>query len=761
MRRISLTLPVIFLVHAALAQRHDIRGVVQDQDGTELPLAHITLLPDSMITAADADGKFALSARKGDIAIVVSYTGYHTLRHAFFHDNDTTLTIALSPRANELREVEVVSQRYSQQDLFESTRTSTTTLTQEDINAIPVLGGEADVIKTLQLLPGTLRGVEGSADLFVRGGAADQNLLLLDDAPIYNSSHLFGFLSVFNPDIIEKVDAINGGFPAEYGGRLSSILDVKTKNQIAERTRVSGDIGVIASRLFIEQPVLKDKLSFWITGRRTYVDQIVKRFSEEELPYHFYDLNGKLIFQPSKTDNIQFSFYSGDDVLDWFRDRNNDGDGITTTFVSGNNSQSLRWQHQGAHGWNSHVTLIRSKYRYDISNAFEENSLLAVSDIEDVGAKVLFEKSDASRRSTIKTGIDWTQHRVSPNVINTAGTIAELMESSATEGRKANELGIHIQKEWSPMPKWVFNTGVRVSGALVSDKSYVNPEPRFSGRYAIDDNNSVKFSYSRMVQYIHRVSSSAVSAPTDIWYPVTDEIRPQASHQFAVAWHRFFPSEKLFLSTEAYYKRMNNLIGYEEGTNLFFNTDFQSKLIQGKGRAYGLEVLLRKEAGKFTGWISYTLSWSWRQFDEISNGNWFYSRYDRRHNGAIVTQYALGKRWAVSMVWEVISGSRFTPVIGQYIVLAPTLTGVDLIPVYSSVNGVKLADTHRLDVGLKFKSRPGRKFQWQWFAGVYNAYNRANPVGINIEQDETDGSLRYEQPGLFGLIPFISYGFRF
>jgi hypothetical protein len=264
-----------------------------------------------------------------------------------------------------------------------------------------------------------------------------------------------------------------------------------------------------------------------------------------------------------------------------------------------------------------------------------------------------------------------------------------------------------------------------------------------------------------MVQYLHRISNSAISSPTDIWYPVTSSIKPQVSHQWAAAWQKKLPDEKLFLSLESYYKTMEQLIGYEEGTNLFFNTDFESKLIQGRGRAYGLEVLLRKESGKLSGWISYTLSWSRRQFDEINAGGWFPSRYDRRHNGAIVVQYALSRRWAVSMVWEFISGARFTPVIGQYAVFAPTLAGVDLVPVYSGINEVKLADTHRLDLGVKFKSKPGKKFRWEWFGGVYNAYNRASPIGIAIEQDEVDNSLRYVQPGLFGLIPFITYGFKF
>jgi hypothetical protein len=296
---------------------------------------------------------------------------------------------------------------------------------------------------------------------------------------------------------------------------------------------------------------------------------------------------------------------------------------------------------------------------------------------------------------------------------------------------------------------------------VVTNKYYLFPEPRISVRYSLNQSQALKFSYSRMVQYMHRISNSAVSSPTDIWYPVTDSIRPQTSHQLALAWQRKLRGKDIFVSIEGYFKTMHQLIGYEEGTNLFLNTDFESRLIQGMGRAYGLEFLLKKNSGKLTGWLSYTLTWSHRQFDGINGGKWFPSRYDRRHNGAVVAQYAFNRRWALSMVWEFISGSRFTPVIGQYVLFAPTLTGADLIPVYSGINEVRLAPSHRLDIGLKFKSKPSRKFRWQWFAGVYNVYNRANPIGINIEQDELDGSLRYTQPGLFGLIPFLSYGFKF
>ncbi len=749
---------LLFLPFIGWGQLISIQGNVKDASLEILPFAHIMILPDTLVALSDEKGNFSLKVKPGEKIIQVSYTGYETDTHSLIVNSDTTIFFVLEPGVNQLTEVVIKSDRY-REELFNSTRSGTQIIGQKDINAIPVLGGEADLIKTLQLLPGTIRGVEGSSDLFVRGGAADQNLVLLDDAPIYNTSHLFGFLSVFNPDILDKVEAINGAFPAQYGGRLSSILDVKTNSEVAQQTHLSGDIGLIATRLYLEQPIVKDKASFWIAGRRTYVDQVVK-VVKQELPYFFYDLNGKLILKPSVRDDVLISFYSGEDILDLFRDRNGDGDGFLTRFSSGNSSQSLQWKHKGMAGWKTQTSLLRSKYRYNITNVFEDNELLATSDIEDWGARVIARKDSIGNRNfSLATGLDWTRHVVSPNVLNTSGTISELLKSSETSGRIANEFAVFAETEWSPATRWRLSGGVRGSMAIVKGKNYCTPEPRLAARYTLFENQNLKFSYSRMAQYMHRISNSAVSSPTDIWYPVTDSIQPQTSHQVSAAWQRSLPTKNISFSVEGYYKSMSQLIGYEEGTNLFLNTDFESKLIQGRGRAYGFEFLVRKESGKLTGWISYTLSWSWRQFDEVNQGKWFPSRYDRRHNGAIVAQYALHKRWAVSAVWEFISGSRFTPVIGQYIVFAPTLTGVDLIPVYSGINEVKLANTHRLDLGIKFKSKPEKKFQWQWFAGVYNGYNRANPIGINIEQ-QPDGSLKYEQPGLFGLLPFISYGFK-
>jgi hypothetical protein len=751
----------LFLIPAvSVAQHAVLNGIVRNAEGEVLPLANVRLLPDSVVTTADAHGRFDIVSKAGEKHIFVSFTGYETLHREFVLHSDTLIHFMLFPGVSQLKEITVDAERYSSEDLIQSTRTGTTTLTQKDINAIPVLGGEADVIKTLQLLPGTVRGVEGSSDLFVRGGAADQNLVLLDGAPIYNTSHLFGFLSVFNPSILDNVEAINGGFPAEFGGRLSSILNISSHARVADRTRVSGDIGLIASRIYVEQPLVKNKASFWIAGRRTYIDKVVQAVGEQ-LPYFFYDINGKLILQPAVNDKLEFSFYNGDDILDIFRDRDNDGNGFLTSFASGNASQSFQWGHTFGGSWASSLSLTRSSYDYNISNIFEENELTALSDIEDYSAKIIFRNDSLAGNASFQVGAEWIRHSISPNIVNTAGSFAAILESSASGGKLAHELAVHAQHEFLLTPELLVNAGLRMSAGLANGVNYFVPEPRFSIRYAWSKKHSLKVSYSRMAQYMHRISNSAVSTPTDVWYTITDEIAPQTSHQVALAWQRFSAARGIFFSAETYYKDMRNLIGYEEGTNLFFNTDFESKLVQGRGRAYGLELLLRKEAGKFTGWISYTLSWSRRQFDDVNRGRWFPSRYDRRHNGAIVSQYKLGKRWAASLVWEFISGARFTPVVGQYVVVAPTLTGVDLVPLYSQVNQVRLADTHRLDAGIKFMSKPGRKFQWQWFAGVYNVYNRASPVGMMIEQDEMDGSLRYIQPGLFGLLPFISYGFKF
>ena len=736
------------------------KASVTDSDGEVLPFACILVLPDSVSSITSENGTTTLEVSPGNKRFAVKYIGYEGVELEIFIRKDTSITFNLTPKPDLLNEVIITSRRYSQENLVSSASSGTVSLKRKDITALPAIGGEADVIKALQLLPGSTRGVEGSSDIFVRGGAADQNLVLLDDFPIYNTSHLFGFLSVFNSDILEEVKAVHGGFSAESGGRLSSILHITSNNHIAEKTYVSGEIGLIASRLYIEQPLVKEKLSVWVAGRRSYIDQVFKA-TGEEIPYYFYDLNGKIIYKPSKSDQLELSYYGGQDIFNYSRNRDKDGYEFSSKYNSGNTSQTLQWKHQHFNGWNTKLSINRTTFQYYINNSFKDNQLISFSDIEDYGAKVFFANDSIWKNTGLKTGFEWTRHEVSPLIINSTGFFSDLRESSSnTIRQEMHEAAAFLQHDWTLSRRLLVSTGFRGSMALLEHKKYFMPEPRFSLRYSIRDHQSIKLSYSRMAQFMYRISNSTISSPTDIWYPVSDETPPQSSHQVSTAWHSFIPAYNIFISTEAYYKDMQNLIGYEEGTNLFINSDFASKLIQGTGRAYGFEFLMRKETGRLSGWLSYSLSWAWRRFDGLNNGNWFPSRYDRRHNGAVVMNYKLHSRWEASLVWEYLSGSRFTPILGQYVVTSASYNGIELIPVYSRINQVKLADSHRLDLGIKFKSKLEGRFRWHLFAGVNNVYNRASPVGIFIEKNKK-GQLQYTQPGLFGLLPFFSFGFNF
>ena len=730
---------------------------MQGKEREVLPFANIMVTPDSMIVAADSLGRFVIRLLPGPKDMVISYAGQAVLITSFSLHGDTAVVFDVQEQLRALDEVAIRANRYGSEGLVQSTRTGTTMLTGADLSAIPSIGGEADVLKTFQLLPGMVRGMDGSTDIFVRGGAADQNLVLLDGVPVYNPSHLFGFLSVFNSDIIEKAEAINGGFPAPLGGRLSSILDIGTKNHIASKTKVTGSVGLLASRLYIEQPLVKDKVSIWMAGRRTYVDHLAKVIGEE-VPYYFYDFNGKVTFKLSNRDMVSFSHFNGRDIFDLYRDRNDDGRGVSTSFRSGNTSQSLQWTRQYGRGWKSQVNLFRSSFRYNVENAFARNELTAYSDIEDIGAKVTLNKFAQGGRLT--TGLEWIRHRLNPNVVNTIGYVYGLPEESATPQKTLHEGAVFAEYDWELSARFLLSAGLRAAWASVDDQVFVAPEPRATLRYAINGDNALKISYSRMTQFIHRVSNAAISLPTDIWYPTTDSIQPQRAHQYTVAWNSFKKEHDIFISAEAYYKDLQHQIDYKQGANLFLNPDFHSQLIQGDGKAYGLELLLRKESGKWTGWISYALAWSWRRFEDSNNHEWFLSRYDRRHNGALVVQYQFHDRWAASAVWEYISGARFTPIVGAYVTPAPTIMGLDVVPQFTSINDVKLSDTHRLDLGIKYNSKPGKPFSWQWFIGVNNAYNRTNPIGILIEEDD-NGNYRYVQPGLFGLLPFVSYQFEF
>jgi hypothetical protein len=639
---------------------------------------------------------------------------------------------------------------------------SVITLPTKNLKSIPSIGGEVDVLKVVQLLPGVAKGVEGGTGMFVRGGDADQNLVVLDEAIVYNVGHLFGFFSVFNPDAVKDLTLTKGAFPAYYGGRLSSVLDIRMNEGNASGLHGSGGIGLLSSRLTLEGPIIEDKMSFLISGRRTYIDQVFK-LASLNLPYYFYDLNTKVNYTINHKNRIYVSSYFGNDVLRVSTDVSDSGSSSEDIFGFGfelkNITQTVRWNHLFSEKIFSNTSFIHTLFNYDIRGSFDENNLLIQSEVRDFGIKSDFTNYYNSK-STLKYGVHVINHRFRPNIISTSGEISDFLASQQGDIQQSLESAIYGNYEWNMDTSTTISGGLRLSSSAVSGKFYGGYEPRFSAKRNIGKNGAVKASYSRMYQYMHRVSSSSVALPTDLWYPITKNIKPQNADQVAVGYHYFYPKANTLFTVEAYYKWMRNLIEYKEGTNLILNNNFEESLLQGNGKAYGFEFLAKRDVGRLTGWAGYTLSWSKRQFDGLNGGKEFWARFDRRHDISLVMNFELSKRHILSAVWVYSSGSRFTPIIGQYFIPNAALTDIEIIPIYTERNAVALNASHRLDFNWVIKNKKERRFKYEWHIGGYNMYNRATPFSIRIVPDE-NGGYKYEQPGLFGFIPSIAFNFNF
>ena len=726
-------------------------------DQSVLPFASIVL--NDFGATTNESGKFSLRVPKGKYIMKITFLGFAQHEGVIELNSDTSVTVNLIPSSNELQEFVIEEEAYYGEEQLENSQMSTISLNPNEIKAIPSLAGEADLIKVAQLLPGVSKGIEGGTDFFVRGGDADQNLVLLDGATVYNTGHLFGFMSVFNPDAIGEVTMINGAFPSYYGGRLSSILDIRTQSEIPNITEIDGSIGLISSRLTIRKPFKQQRMSFMLSGRRTYIDQVLARANAEvQLPYYFYDLNGRFDYHISQKDQLFVSGYFGADILDYSRSNSSDTASFRSNFTIKNNSQSFGWKHFYSNSKYSDLSLSRTYYAYNINNSFEDNGIDLSSDLEDYAIRYKMQ-TYMSDSSEFVWGGSLITHSISPSILNTRGIISDIVSSSKGRRLSIIEGAVYGHLEKDLNFRWRLNMGYRHSFAVADGTFYHNYEPRISFRMKIDENSSLKGSYSRMSQYMHRVSSSAISLPTDVWFSVTKDIKPQTADQVVVGYLRTFPKANLFVSVESYYKNMNNLTEYEEGSNLVLSTDFEDQLIQGTGNSYGIETLIRRKGKRWQGWVSYTLSWTNRYFADLNNSMWFPAKYDRRHNVSIVGQYDITKRITFSAVWEYISGARFTPIIGQYTVLNPAYSGVEIIPVYSERNAVGLSDAHRLDIGLIISSKEERRFKSKWQFGIYNVYNRATPVSLIIVNE--NGGYKYVEPGLFGLIPSVSYNFEF
>jgi hypothetical protein len=746
--------------------------LVNQENGEDLIFASVSVKGTTHGVSSNEYGFYSLTIKpahikEGKVTIVVSYLGFEKQEYSLDAIKNVRLDVKLKNKATQLKSFKVIASKTDKEAELRSPEMSITRIQVKNITKLPSISGEVDIIKVMQLLPGVSGGLEGTTGMFVRGGDADQNLVLIDESTVYNIGHLFGFFSVFNPDAIKDMTIIKGAFPSNYGGRLSSILDIKMKEGHDKKIHGQGGIGLLSSRLTLEGPIVKEKASFLISGRRTYIDQVFK-ISGSNLPYYFYDFNGKVNVKLNKNNRLFYSTYLGKDILS-FNSSNENGNSQEESdekfgfgFKLGNHTNSLRWNHIYNEKLFSNLSFISTSFKYDILGSFGSNNISIRSNIIDLGLKADYDWYK-SEKNHIKFGGAFTNHVFKPNIVNTTGEINEFLKSNEGERLTTQEVALYTHSEYDISSLLKIKAGARFSGALATKKFYTGFEPRISGRYMLSKNDAIKASYSRMKQYMHRVSSSTVTLPTDLWYPITDNIKPQKSDQIAIGYNHLFKKVKTLFELEAYYKWMDNLIEYKEGSNLILNNNFEEELLQGKGHAYGIEALFKKDEGKLTGWVSYTLSWTKRNFDELNGGEEFWAKYDRRHVGSIVLNYQITKRFNFSTVWVYQTGSRFTAQTGQYFMPNATLSGVDVIPIYTKRNEVQMSPSHRLDVNFTFSSKPDKKFKSEWSFGAYNIYNRAAPYQVKVVPTDDGQSVgyKYTQPGLFGFIPSIAYNFNF
>lgn len=750
-----------YVLSNSFAQQFTISGTVADSANGEQSIGALVYVKGtSKGISTNVYGFYSLTLEKGTYEIVCTYIGYKSFTKKVNLDKDVQLDIKLSSTDNTLNEVVITSDKDAQFEQVHSTQMGAINIPIEQIKNIPTIGGETDIIKVMQLMPGVKRGSDGQNTMLVRGGNGDDNLLLLDEAVVYNVSHLFGFFSVFNNDALKDVTMYKGGFPAQYGGRLSSVMDIRMKEGDMQKFHVKGGIGLLSSHLTVEGPIIKDKFSFLISGRRSYIDKVFKlAYKQDILPYFFYDANYKFNYILNSRDRIYLSGYYGNDVLK--AKSESDSSFFQGGFTLGNFTNTLRWNHIYNPKLFSNVSLIYTRFKYDVSASIPGNSFLTKSSIADIGAKVDYNYY-RNTENTIKFGAYYTNHLFKPNVVSTSGEVSDYVASRPGQKMYTNDFGVYAGNDWKIDTAFKVNYGARISLLETQGILYAGFEPRLSATYSINEKNSVKFGYSRMKQYLHLVSNSAIALPTDLWYPVTKKVKPLNSDQIALSYNRLFKKIKTSLTVETYYKWINNMIEYREGAVLILNDNYEDELVKGKGWAYGGEIFLSKTKGKFTGWIGYSLSWAHRKFADLNHGNAYYAKFDRRHDLSIVGGYEFTKRFSISAVFVYSSGQRFTPVVGNYLVPNSSYTSIDVLPIYGAKNSYSFPSTSRFDINMIFKTKEKRKYlkyEGEWHLGAYNLFNRAQPTRVEVVA--TDTGYKYQAKGLFGFIPFVAYNFKF
>jgi hypothetical protein len=751
--------------------RYRVSGTVRDRNSGETLIGASIVLLESPNTASlsNAYGFYSIGAVAGHYTMVISFAGYDNDSISIDLAKDTLIPVSLGSGARQLQEAVVTAGKNNN---ISRPLMGVQKLSINEIRDLPVLFGEKDILKTLQLLPGVQSAGDGNSGFFVRGGNTDQNLILLDEATVYNPSHLLGFFSTFNSDAIKDVTLYKGATPAEYGGRLSSVLDVKMNDGNNKEYHASGGIGLISSRLNIEGPIEKDKSSFIISARRTYADVFLKLSKDSNTnqnSLYFYDINAKANYRLGEKDRLYFSGYFGKDNL---------GFGNTFGIDYGNVTGTLRWNHLFSSRLFSNTSLIYSKYNYDIKINSGNNNIGISSYIKDLHFKEDMQYY-ANANNRINFGVDVTEHTTSPGVISASETSS--FNPLSLQNKHALESAAYFSHDLSLSDHLNINYGLRggaftimgpgnfftydkdgdpvdtvsyASGKVV--KNYFNLEPRFSANYKLNGSSSVKLAYTRTTQNLHLLSNSTSSNPTDVWIPSSNNVRPEIADQVSAGYYRNFHDNQYEFSSEVYYRDLRNQIDYKNGAQLIANENVESQVVFGKGRAYGLELFLKKRYGKFNGWVSYTLSRTERQFDAINSGAYFPANQDRTHNLSIVGIYKAGKKWTLSADFTFYSGNAVTWPSGKYEVNG------QIAFLYTQRNTYRMPAYHRLDVGATLQGKKTKKFDSNWNFSIYNLYGRENPYSITFEQDpDNPTKTRALQYALFRWVPSVTYNFKF
>lgn len=767
-----LTLSGTFLLTVASSQKTTINGYISDiKTGERLAGASVFVLNRDLGTSSNTYGFYSITLPKDSVEISFSYVGYETRIEKLLLQNNLTLNIQLNP-AESLTEVLVTSTK--KESIQNKSQMSSIDLPVATIKSLPALLGESDLLKAIQLLPGIQGGAEGSSGIYVRGGGPDQNLILLDGVPVYNVSHMFGFFSVFNTDALQGVEVIKGGFPARYGGRLSSVIDIRMKEGNKNEFHGEGGIGLIASRLTLEGPLGKKKnVSYMISGRRTYIDLFMRPISraasqgEADVGYYFYDLNAKVNFTLGSKDRLYLSGYSGDDKFISREDYESGSAGNKNSFSAklkwGNVTAVARWNHEFSRKLFGNLTFYNSRYDFSVSaddrykeGGVEERYFLKYfSGIRDWTARYDLDFLP-SPDHFIKAGISATTHSYKPGALQSKVTSSSFNEDTLINYRfiEAQEYDMYVEDDIRLSSKFKVNLGVHASGFHVNQKFMAALQPRVSIRYLLTTDISLKASYVKMNQYIHLLTNSGVGLPTDLWVPVTENIPQQVANQGAIgiAWLK----NKYEISVEGYYKHMKNIIDYKEGASyLNANSNWEDKVEIGYGWSYGTELFIQRKVGRLTGMFGYTWSFSNRKFPNLNNGKTFPYKYDRRHDLKVAGVYKINDRLEISGDWVYGTGQAVTLPTETY--LNPDGTQVE---VYEGKNNFRMRAFHHLDVSAKF-SKKKKKGVRSWVISIYNVYNRQNAFFIYRTQEWNTDKPVFKQVSLFPIIPSISYQFKF